>query len=332
MTPTVESSIQISSGAKGIQVSVHATAVTNAASTETIAVNSPGTNNNLRKDTVPATEKIIGHNQEIIQRNELKKAHASVLLEMQTPPTPAEAQRGIVYVQEHELGNGLFKIGWMEDTARVSIMHCESCSLPNSRVIYETPSGPFLAASKAKSLSQTALHPQTLGNRECHHCGRGCEEWVSAPVETVLEAVKTMEAFVKLPAYESKDGENWKLSSAADKMIRTMSVFSLERFKDTMDSAEENSTGKTVASLATRLSQETIACVDETVASPVSPNTETDFQEKETPTKSETKGSSKDSKSRRRFLANPAKKGKKIIDYMANLTGWDRSAESTPER
>ncbi|KAK1570256.1 uncharacterized protein LY79DRAFT_594438 [Colletotrichum navitas] len=265
---------------KRFGVSVCVTAETDTVSTKTIASNSPDTTNNFGKDTIATFEIILGHNQETIQRNELKENHASLLLELQHSPTSAETERGIVYVQEHELGNGLFKIGcWIEDTAR-------------------TPGGPFLAASKVKNLSLIALHPQNLEVTECHRCGRGYEEWISAPVEKVLETVKTLENFVKLPAYESKDGQNWELSSTADKIIRAMDLFSLERLKNSMDSTEGDSTDNTVASFATRLSQETVTYIAETAASPTLLNTEEEVEGRRTLTTPDSKSFSKDSNSK----------------------------------
>ncbi|KAK1972302.1 hypothetical protein LY78DRAFT_650738 [Colletotrichum sublineola] len=314
MGPTVETSI----GRNKIEVSVHVTATADTISTAAITANNLGTTNNLGNDTVDTTER---SSQESVQRHEPRKDHASVLLEMQKPPTPEEAEMGIVYVQEHELGNGLFKIGWVEDTTRDSIMRSDSCNALSARVIYETPSGPFLAASKTKNLCQIALRPQNLGITGRHQCGQEYENWLSAPVEMVLDIVKTMEAFVKLPAYESKDGQNWALSFAADEMIRTMGVFSLQRLKDAMDSIEQDSTYKATESLATQSSQETVTFVAETAVSQISLATENDLKGEATATTPVAKGSSKDSSPKMKSPGNSAKKVQGFFNKVGKLAG-----------
>ncbi|EFQ36198.1 uncharacterized protein GLRG_11343 [Colletotrichum graminicola M1.001] len=300
MTPTrqtIESRDETLIGVKRRGVSVCVTAETDTVSTKTIASNSLDTTNDLGKDTVATIERILSHNQETIQQNELEENHASLFLEIQKPPTPVEAERGIVYVEEHELGNGLFKIGWREDTARVSITPSDSCNKLNSKVIYETPGGPFLAASKVKQLSLTALHPQILVVMERHHGGRGYEEWISAPLEKVLQTIKTLENFVKLPAYESKDGQNWELSFTANKIIRGMDIFLLENLEGSMNSTEGDSAGNTVAGFATGLSQETVTCVAETAASPTLLDTEEELEGRRTLTTPDPKSFSKESNS-----------------------------------
>ncbi|KAK1993644.1 hypothetical protein LX36DRAFT_661311 [Colletotrichum falcatum] len=302
-TRTTTSTLEVRTIDNDSGVSVHVVERKNTVSTNILAANSPGTADTPSKDAVATKEGAIGPNQESVQRNEAKKDDASsVLLEMQKPPTSEEAARGVVHVLEHELGNGLFKIGWTKDGMR-------DCNTTNSRVIYETPGGPFFAACKVKSLGQIALHPQNLGLTECH----GCEEWLGAPVDTVLETVKTMETFVRLPAYESKDGQNWELSSAADDVTRNMGAFSLGRLKEMMNPTEQDSTGKAVASPATKPSQQTVTCVGETAAPPISHDTEEDSEGRGPLITPEPKGLREGFKSTGKSLSNSGKTLKKIF-------------------
>ncbi|KAK1978137.1 hypothetical protein LZ30DRAFT_729823 [Colletotrichum cereale] len=329
MWSTLETSIE----AERIETSVYVTATTNNTSIKAITANSLSTTNNLVNDTIAATERVIGHGLVSLQQNEPQKNHALVLLEMQKPPTPEQAKRGVVYVQEHELGNGLFKIGWMDGTARDTIGNYDSCNTINADVIYETPSGPFFAASKVKNLAHIALSPYDTRAMRFQQCGPEYDGWLSAPVEMVLETVKTMEAFVQLPAYESKDGQNWELSLAADEIIRTMGDFPLERLKDTIESTDEAPAGKVAASLAAQSSHERVTCVAETAASPISLESEDGLEGTRTATTPEAMGFSKHFALKAKSLTySTKKKAKKLSGSMASLVPWNRSQESTPER
>ncbi|KAF5019070.1 hypothetical protein F66182_8935 [Fusarium sp. NRRL 66182] len=140
------------------------------------------------------------------------------------PQRNREHENGIVYILQHEKHADVFKIGSTKGTADYRLAQPRNCYSKDTKIIYESDS-PFAGAFKAESLAQAALRKHNMHIKKCDMCQNGHREWFRASRAKVLDAVTVMEKFVRLPAYELRDGK-MRLSSIADGLVRQMCNFS----------------------------------------------------------------------------------------------------------
>ncbi|KFA66597.1 hypothetical protein S40285_08274 [Stachybotrys chlorohalonatus IBT 40285] len=190
----------------------------------TITSNNGGTN-------TTTVERVIGVGLATLQRRGSLRDDSPIFSEIFKPLTAVQRDVGVVYVLEHMIEKGLFKIGWTRTTQSKRLNQPDNCFRSTAEVIYESRGGPFFAACKAERLAQAVLRHHNLNIVECEQCGGGHREWFRASRERVLETVQIMETFIRLPAYELTDGDVWKLSDASFGMIKAMCEFSPGKLK-----------------------------------------------------------------------------------------------------
>ncbi|CAI6090753.1 unnamed protein product [Clonostachys chloroleuca] len=148
-----------------------------------------------------------------LQRKGTLRSPAPFLEEIFGYLKPSEQEEGIVYVLKHISERNLFKIGYTRYNSEKRRKMGKKCNVDNSETIYESPQGHFFAARKAEKLAQVCLRQHNLKVEECDTCGGGHKDWFGASERDVLQAVETMEAFVRLPGYsECPQTKNWKIS------------------------------------------------------------------------------------------------------------------------
>ncbi|KAK6215671.1 hypothetical protein QIS74_08690 [Colletotrichum tabaci] len=145
-----------------------------------------------------------------------------VLNEIYKDLTAKQTQLGVVYVLRHVKHEGLYKIGWTKTTVKDRLNQSGNCCKFNAATVYESPGEQFAGAAKVEKLVHEMLRFHNVKVSECAYCKKGHNEWFKAPKEMVLNHVKVMECFVKLPAYTSENGERWKLSGPAYDIVRRM--------------------------------------------------------------------------------------------------------------
>ncbi|KAJ9293430.1 hypothetical protein DTO271G3_7695 [Paecilomyces variotii] len=179
-----------------------------------------------------------------LQRKGTLRDTSPVLKEIYKYLTGAEQKEGILYVLEHVEIKGLFKVGCTRETAAKRHHQPRNCYGTNTKVIHETTDGPFVGAQKAKRLVQTILRHHKLQVIKCEQCGKGHNEWFQAQREVVLNTVKNVERFVRLPAYTLQDGR-MKLSPVAQERVEKMCNFSLQILEDLTAAREAQFEGET---------------------------------------------------------------------------------------
>lgn len=149
-----------------------------------------------------------------------KRDNSPLSQELYKPLTPQQLKPGIVYILQHERMNDLWKVGWSEQAAEVRWRQNNNCYGVNTRVVYETPGGPFESAFKAEKLAHAYLRQRNLHIKRCDRCGKGHREWFQGAWEEIYSAVSIMEGLIKLPGYEYEPvkGE-MKLSAAVHSII-----------------------------------------------------------------------------------------------------------------
>ncbi|GJD03178.1 hypothetical protein ColKHC_12003 [Colletotrichum higginsianum] len=145
-----------------------------------------------------------------------------VINEIYKDLTAKQTKHGIVYVLRHVKHEGLYKIGWTKTTVKDRLNQSGNCCKFNTTTVYESPGEQFPGAAKVEKLVHEMLRFHNVKVSECAYCKKGHNEWFKAPKETVLNHIKVMECFVKLPAYTSENGERWKLSGPAYDIVRRM--------------------------------------------------------------------------------------------------------------
>ncbi|WQF86946.1 hypothetical protein CDEST_11960 [Colletotrichum destructivum] len=143
-----------------------------------------------------------------------------VLNEIYKDLTAKQKELGVVYVLNHVKHDGLYKIGWTEKTVKERLKQSGNCCKFNTTTVYESPGERFLGAAKVEKLVHEMLRFHNVKVSECAYCAKGHREWFKAPKEMILNHIKVMECFVKLPAYTSENGERWKLSGPAYDIVR----------------------------------------------------------------------------------------------------------------
>jgi hypothetical protein len=148
-----------------------------------------------------------------LQRKGTLRSPAPFLEEIFRYLLPSEQGDGIVYVLKHISERNLFKIGYTTYNSEKRRKMGKKCNVDNSETIYESPQGHFFAAKKAEKLAQVFLRQHNLKVEKCEICDGGHKEWFCASERDVLQAVETMEAFVRLPGYsQCPETKNWKIS------------------------------------------------------------------------------------------------------------------------
>ncbi|KAH8171384.1 hypothetical protein LIA77_08151 [Sarocladium implicatum] len=144
-----------------------------------------------------------------------------IFAELYKPLHSKQDCNGIVYVLKNSARDDLFKIGYTRSTVEGRLKQANNCWRSNSDVVslYQSPS-PFFAAHKAEQLAQVTLKNHRLDVKECAVCGGGHREWFRASESVVVETVRAMERFVRLPAYEQTEDGKWKLSDRYSSILK----------------------------------------------------------------------------------------------------------------
>lgn len=184
-----------------------------------------------RVSVPPGTAEIDGLGFGVLNRKGSFRDNSQIFRSMHAPLTHKEQNDGIVYVWRHVGKGDHFKIGFTGTTA-IKRLQTHKCLKRNKdiEVIYESPDGPFFAAERAEHLAQSFLGSQNLRIISCDMCGGGHKEWFRAREDAVLDAVISMERFVRFPAYEATADGEWKLSDAAFEAIKDMGRLDLTKF------------------------------------------------------------------------------------------------------
>ncbi|RSL66962.1 hypothetical protein CEP54_003520 [Fusarium duplospermum] len=256
-----------------------------------------------------------------LQRKGSLRDDSPVIKELHKHLTPQELEEGIVYVLEHTVTPGLFKVGWTRTNVYQRLRHPKNCYSKHTKVIHETSSGHFVGASKAESLVQVILRHQNIKVIECEQCGGGHREWFKSSKDEVLRTVKLMEEFVRLPAYELCEGE-MKLSREANAFVKAMCSFSTSRLESLM-ARPDNKVKETI---------ESTASVDAQVSVPkasVEQSVQESIESEENPSSSTSRFFNRSKPPRISF-------GTKCGVFAANTKDrfgriFNRSRESTPE-
>ncbi|RSL81309.1 hypothetical protein CEP51_005926 [Fusarium floridanum] len=263
-----------------------------------------------------------------LQRKGSLRDDSPVIRELYKHLTPQELEEGIVYVLEHTVTPGLFKVGWTRTNVYERLGHPKNCYGKHTKVLHETTSGPFAGAYKAESLIKVILRHQNLKVVECEQCGGGHREWFRSSKDEVLRTVKLMEEFVRLLAYELCEGE-MKLSREANAFVKAMCSFSTSRLESLMARPENRV-------------KETIESTSSVGAQVLAPEASVDQSTQETLGSEENQSSSTSrffdrSKPPRISVATTLGTGGKMVkDFTTNTKDrlsrfFNRSRESTPE-
>ncbi|KAL7921521.1 hypothetical protein ACQKWADRAFT_295278 [Trichoderma austrokoningii] len=179
------------------------------------------------KDTAIKGLGIIG-----LQRTRSLRDHSPVFQVINSHPTEAKMQEGVVYILKHKKNASLFKIGWSSKGAEQRLKQPKNCYGINTEVFYETKR--FIGAPQAERIAQVILRHVNIRVSECFECHGGHREWFVAPIKTVHDTVLYVEEFLQMPAYTLQD-EVYKLSPEVyERVVKQMCDFSLSRFEELM--------------------------------------------------------------------------------------------------
>ncbi|PTB65714.1 hypothetical protein BBK36DRAFT_1120487 [Trichoderma citrinoviride] len=145
--------------------------------------------------------------------------HTLVLRAFYDPPSDTAMQEGSIYVLEHLLAPGFFKIG-VTGKDVVDRVDEQACLRENAKMIYETKTK-FRGARKAEKLVHRELHNYQFLVDVCEKCGGGHIELFKAPKEKIFETIEKIERVVQMPAY-FRQGGNWKLTEEAKILLATI--------------------------------------------------------------------------------------------------------------
>ncbi|KAH7375153.1 hypothetical protein B0T11DRAFT_345058 [Plectosphaerella cucumerina] len=152
-----------------------------------------------------------------------------VLKEIYKHPTAEDMKTGVVYILRHRRIKNLFKVGYTKKTAQRRHSDANNCYGTDTDVVYETEGGPFAGSFKAEKIAHCILEEQKLWVKKCEQCDRSHREWFMAEFEVVLQAVQLAEKFLRLPAYDTVDGE-MKLSAKAHAMLEPL-IFNVDKLE-----------------------------------------------------------------------------------------------------
>lgn len=176
-----------------------------------------------------------------IQRTLSLRDHSPVFQVINSHPTPAKMQEGVVYILEHKRNPWLFKVGWSSKTAKERLRQPKNCYGKNTKIFYETKR--FIGAPQAEKIAQVILRHANVRVSKCSQCQGGHREWFSAPRKTVHETVMHVEEFLQMPAYTLQDGV-YKLSPEVyEGVVKQMCDFSVARFGELMHGPREKREG-----------------------------------------------------------------------------------------
>ncbi|KAL7806377.1 hypothetical protein V8C44DRAFT_339042 [Trichoderma aethiopicum] len=126
---------------------------------------------------------------------------------------------GVVYVLKHIHRPNFFKVGFTTTDARDRLKK-NPCFRRHAEIIYESRVR-FLGAERAEMIIHKELESCNILLKECIKCRKGHREWFDAPVDEILDTIRKIELFVRLPAYALHDGE-WGPSELAYEVFRHM--------------------------------------------------------------------------------------------------------------
>ncbi|RSL39601.1 hypothetical protein CEP53_013935 [Fusarium sp. AF-6] len=264
-----------------------------------------------------------------LQRKGSLRDDSPVIKEIHKHLTPQDLEEGIVYVLEHTVTPGLFKVGWTRTNVYQRLGHPNNCYSKHTKVLHETISGRFVGAHKAESLVKVILRHQNLEVVKCEQCGGGHREWFRSSKDEVLRTVKLMEEFVRLPAYELCDGE-MKLSREANAFVKAMCSFSTSRLESLM-ARPENRVKETIESTSS-VGAAPETSVDQSAQEPLG--------NEENQSSSASRFFDRSKPSRTSFGTKCGAGGKMVRDFTINTVAstkdrfgrlFNRSRESTPE-
>ncbi|KAL7900936.1 hypothetical protein HDV63DRAFT_370010 [Trichoderma sp. SZMC 28014] len=180
-----------------------------------------------------------------IQRTLSLRDHSPVFQVINSHPTPAKMEEGVVYILEHDKNPLLFKIGWSSKSAKERLRQPRNCYGKNTKIFYETKR--FVGAPQAEKIAQVILRHANIRVSECPHCQGGHREWFAAPRKTVQETVMHVEEFLQMPAYTLQD-EVYKLSPEVyEGVVKQMCDFSVARFGELMHGSREKREEKKIS-------------------------------------------------------------------------------------
>lgn len=172
-----------------------------------------------------------------IRRTLSLRDHSPVFQVINSHPTPAKMEEGVVYILEHKKIPSLFKIGWSSKSAEERLQQSGNCYGINTKVFYETKR--FVGAPQAEKIAQVILRHVNIRVSECFYCQGGHREWFAAPRKTVHETVMHVEEFLQMPAYTLQD-EVYKLSPEVyERVVKPMCDFSVATFGELMHGPRE---------------------------------------------------------------------------------------------
>ncbi|VUC36592.1 unnamed protein product [Clonostachys rosea] len=220
-----------------------------------------------------------------LQRNGTLRSPAPFLEEIFGYLKPSEQEEGIVYVLKHTSERNLFKIGYTKYDSEKRRKMGKKCNVDNSETIYESPQGHFFAARKAEKLAQVCLRQHNLKVDKCEKCGGGHKEWFCASERDVLQAVETMEAFVRLPGYsECPETKKWKISIEGYDKMKLLCDASPRKIRAILQEGEGRTASKDSSIPTERISSESEGSVKGAIG-PETRTSEQSFNEDRNPKK-----------------------------------------------
>ncbi|KAI1013481.1 hypothetical protein LB503_001786 [Fusarium chuoi] len=170
-----------------------------------------------------------------LKRNGTLSDQAAIVRELRKPLTHAQAGEGKVYVLKHREQKDLFKIGWTATTVNTSLSRPNSCygASCETKPVYESPNL-FNGAPKAHRLVHLFLRDINVRVKKCKKCGKGHKDWFEGGEEAIVDAVRVMEGFLRMPAYDLK--EKGELSDEGKAMVNNMCNVTLKSFQRNQES------------------------------------------------------------------------------------------------
>ncbi|KAL7894106.1 hypothetical protein HDV63DRAFT_389610 [Trichoderma sp. SZMC 28014] len=142
-----------------------------------------------------------------------------------------KSEAGILYILKHTQIPGLFKIG--RSKLPESVRHNQNCFKPETDVLYATDE-PFFGHSRAERIAHAILWHKRLSILKCVRCNKRHREWFLTTEKEVLDAVELAERFLKMPAYEVRDGV-YKLTPKAEDIQKQLFRFSMPKMDELMN-------------------------------------------------------------------------------------------------
>ncbi|KAI9149040.1 hypothetical protein HJFPF1_11086 [Paramyrothecium foliicola] len=202
---------------------------------------------------VGTTERFVGFGLTKLQRQGSIRDPSPVIHELYKSLTRTQQKEATLYVLQSKENEDWFRIGHTTETMQQHLSKPGNCNTAHSNLIYQSHDGPFFGAAKAEKLVKAVLFHHNYKMEACKHCGGGHRDWFQAPRSLVEGTVEVMENFVRLPAYESLDGQTWKLSAAAHEKIKVICGFSPEKLQSVMTASDEQIEGESQGDISQQM-------------------------------------------------------------------------------